>query len=313
MDSASAIRAYDLVRRFGERSAVDHVSFEVARGEVFGFLGPNGAGKSTTTRMLTGYLRPTSGTVEVGGVDAIKHPTAARRHTSVVSEEGNVYGDLSVWDNVMLMGELYGVRYRERHERACELLGRFDLTSHSGRSGRELSKGLRQRLMLCMALVSQPEVLFLDEPTSGLDVASARLIREIVLEVNQAHGTTVFLTTHNMEEAEQLCGRVAIIDHGRLVAIDSPAMLRARVHARRSVDVHFADYANAPADLLPELAGMEVMRLSDGFRVFAMEPGPLAQAIAVQAERRGIHIEGIATCAPTLEDVFVALTAKSAS
>jgi ABC-2 type transport system ATP-binding protein len=190
------------------------------------------------------------------------------------------------------------------------LLDRFELIPRCSQRGRELSKGLRQRLMLCMALVSDPEVLFLDEPTSGLDVASTHLIRDIVADRNRQQGTTVFLTTHNMDEAEHLCHRVAIINQGRLAAIDTPAALRARVHARRSVEVRFAESLPRPAALVPELADLEVAMLADGFRAFTPEPGSLAQLIARRADEQRLHIESIATLAPTLEDVFLTITAK---
>jgi len=307
---ASAIRADALTRSFGERVAVDGVSFEVAPGEIFGFLGPNGAGKSTTARMLTGFIPPTSGRALVNGIDVTQRPAAARRHIGVVPEEANVYADLSVWDNVMLMAELHGVDYATRDQRARALLDRFELIPRSGQRGRELSKGLRQRLMLCMALVSKPEVLFLDEPTSGLDVASTRLIRDIVADLNRERAMTVFLTTHNMEEAEKLCHRVAIIDRGRLVAIDTPMALRARMHARRSVEVRFSDSTPATDVFAAELAGREVVVLADGFRVYTPDPGALAQLIATLASERGMQLESIATLAPTLEDVFLSITGR---
>ena len=310
MDATAAIQADALTRAFGNRVAVDAVSFDVAPGEIFGFLGPNGAGKSTTARMLTGFIPPTSGRALVNGIDVAQRPTAARRHIGVVPEEANVYADLSVWNNIMLMAELHGVDNESRTARARTLLDRFELLPRSGQRGRELSKGLRQRLMLCMALVSAPEVLFLDEPTTGLDVASTHLIRDIVADLNRRQGTTVFLTTHNMDEAEQLCHRVAIINQGRLAAIDTPAALRARVHARRSVEVRFGQAVPRPTAFVPELADLDVTTLADGFRVFTPEPGPLAQLIATRATEQHLRIESIATLAPTLEDVFLTLTAK---
>ncbi len=305
-----AIRAEALSRAFDDRLAVGTVSFDVAPGEIFGFLGPNGAGKSTTARMLTGFILPTSGRALVNGIDVAKRPAAARRGIGVVPEEANVYADLSVWDNVMLMAELHGVDYAARNSRARVLLDRFDLIPRASQRGQELSKGLRQRLMLCMALVSEPDVLFLDEPTSGLDVASAHLIRDVVVELNRCRGMSVFLTTHNMEEAEQLCHRVAIIDCGRLVVIDTPAALSARVHARRSVEVRFSDAPQASSLFAPELAEREVALLPRGFRVYTSEPGALAQLIATRASERGVRLESIATLAPTLEDVFLSITAR---
>jgi ABC-2 type transport system ATP-binding protein len=296
-----------LSRRFGDCLAVDRVSFAVGRGEVFGFLGPNGAGKSTTARLLTGFLAPTAGRALIAGIDLARRPSAARRRIGVVPEEANVYADLSVRQNVRLMAELHGVPKALREARSRALLADFDLAGRAVQQGRELSKGLRQRLMLCMALISEPQILFLDEPTSGLDVASARLIREVVARLNRERGMTVFLTTHNMDEAEQLCHRVAIIDHGRLAAIDTPAALRSRVAARRSVQVRFADRAVEPEEVLPR-PGLEVQRLPDGWRVFDPEPGALAQAIAARATALGLCIESINTLAPTLEEVFLSIT-----
>ncbi|MFA5913170.1 MAG: ABC transporter ATP-binding protein [Burkholderiales bacterium] len=311
--SSKAIVAGELTRAFGERIAVNAVSFEVAAGEIFGFLGPNGAGKSTTARMLTGFISPTSGRALIAGIDMAQQPSSARRHIGVVPEEANVYADLTVWANVMLMAELHAVPKAARIERATRLLERFDLAGRATQKGAQLSKGLRQRLMLCMALVSEPQILFLDEPTSGLDVASARLIRDIVGEQNRSRGMTVFLTTHNMEEADQLCHRVAIIDKGRLAAIDRPDALRRRVDSRRSVEVRFAQFAGEPAGLAPELAHAEVTPLPNGFRAYTSQPGALAQAIAARAGAQGLRIESISTLAPTLEDVFLSITSHAAA
>jgi ABC-2 type transport system ATP-binding protein len=302
-----ALVAENLTRRFGNRVAVDHVSFTVGQGEVFGFLGPNGAGKSTTARMLTGFLAPSEGRAIVAGFDVAEHPSASRRHISVVPEEANAYADLTVRQNVLLMAELHGVPRAEREQRCTELLLAFDLAARAAQKGRELSKGLRQRLMLCMALVSAPQILFLDEPTSGLDVASTRMIREVIARMNREQGMTVFLTTHNMDEADQLCHRVAIIDRGRLAAIDTPAALRGRVDSRRSVVVKFAGAGATPAEVLPRL-DMEVETLIDGWRVFSPEPGPLAQHIAARTAALGLRIESLNTLSPTLEEVFVSIT-----
>ena len=302
-----ALVADGLTRCFGERMAVDHVNFSVGRGEVFGFLGPNGAGKSTTARMLTGFLAPTAGRAVVAGFDVAKSPGAARRHIGVVPEEANVYADLTVRQNVLLMAELHGVTKAQRELRCTELLQTFDLTARATQKGRELSKGLRQRLMLCMALVGSPQILFLDEPTSGLDVASTRMIHEVISRMNREQGMTVFLTTHNMEEADQLCHRVAIIDRGRLAAIDTPLALRGRVDSRRSVVVKFSGPGVGPADVLPR-PDMEIETLVDGWRVFSPEPGPLAQHIAARTAALGLRIDSLNTLSPTLEEVFLSIT-----
>ena len=302
-----ALTAEGLTRRFGERVAVDRVSFSVPFGEVFGFLGPNGAGKSTTARMRTGYLAPTQGRALIAGIDVARQPSQARRHIGVVPEEANVYADLSVRQNVLLMGELHGVDRVDRARRCDELLQTFDLVEHASHKGRQLSKGLRQRLMLCMALVSDPDVLFLDEPTSGLDVASTHMIRHEIDRLNRERGMSVFITTHNMEEAEQLCHRVAIMNRGRLVAIDTPAALRDRVASRRSVVVTFDGPVPEPDTLLP--AGMrEVQRQASGWRVYDPVPGVLVRHLATRCSELGYEIASLNTMAPTLEEVFMSLT-----
>ncbi len=304
----SVIEVQDLARRYGELVAVDHISFGVGRGEVFGFLGPNGAGKTTTVRMLTGYIPPTEGTALVNGYDVVAEPTKARQHTGVVPEEANVYVDLTVWQNVMLMAELHGVPRSGRTQRGRELLDLFGLGDRVKQKGRALSKGLRQRLMLCMALVSDPTVLFLDEPTTGLDVASARLIRELIVEMNRERGTTVFLTTHNIGEADQLCHRVAIIDEGRIAAIDTPEALRGAVESRRSVEVIFSGAPLGASDLRGLSDEAEVTEINGGFRVYGRDPGPAAQEIVSMANAKGAQIRAIRTLEPSLEDVFLHIT-----
>ena len=305
------IEAEALTRSYGDLRAVDRVTFSVARGEIFGFLGPNGAGKSTTVRMLTGYLPPDGGHALIAGYDVHLEPTLARSHVGVVPEEANVYADLSVWQNVMLMAELYGISRARRTQRGKELLQEFGLAEKSKKTGRELSKGLRQRLMLCMALVSDPEILFLDEPTSGLDVASARLIREVVLCLNRERAMTVFLTTHNLEEADELCHRVAIINRGRLAAIDTPQALRAQIQSRRSVEVRFTDPSVEVVDFVDGGAPPEIVRHTDGFRLYSRAPGQLAQEIASRAAARGVSIEEICTKTPSLEEAFLDITRQS--
>jgi ABC-2 type transport system ATP-binding protein len=307
----SVIEAQCLTRRFGELVAVDHVEFAVEEGEIFGFLGPNGAGKTTTVRMLTGVLDPTEGTATIQGHDIRKQSLVARGHLGIVPEEANVYLDLSVWRNVMLMAELHGVPRARRIEEGQRLLDRLGIAGRKRQKARALSKGLRQRLMLCSALVSGPEILFLDEPTSGLDVQSAHLIRRIVSEMNR-DGLTVFLTTHNMAEAEEMCDRVAIINHGRIVAIDTPAQLRDAMESSQYVEVSFAEGAPSGEDLdaLPGVA--RVGATDGGWRLYGEQPGRLASEVVRFAEAEGLAIAEIATRKPTLEDVFLHLTGTEA-
>jgi ABC-2 type transport system ATP-binding protein len=305
----AAIEVQGLTRRFGDLVAVDRVQFQVDEGEVFGFLGPNGAGKTTTVRMLTGVLDPTAGTAMIRGHDIRREPLAAREHLGIVPEQANVYVDLSVWRNVMLMAELHGVPRARRIEEGERLLDLLGLGERRDQKARALSKGLRQRLMLASALVSDPEILFLDEPTSGLDVQSARLIRSIVRDLN-GDGLTVFLTTHNMAEAEEVCGRVAIINGGRIAAIDTPDQLRDAMRSSQYVQVVFG--GGAPSEgRLEGLPGVErVVAQGGAWRLYSDQPGRLATEVVRLAEAEHLAIAEIATCRPTLEDVFMHLTGR---
>jgi ABC-2 type transport system ATP-binding protein len=303
----AALAAECLTRRFGERLAVDRIDFTVSYGEIFGLLGPNSAGKSTTVRMPTGYLATTAGHARREGIDVAFEPCHARRHIGVVPEEANVYADLSALHNVLLMAELHGVPRAERERRCRDLLTAFGLDGRAAQQGGELSKGLRQRLMLCMALVSEPSVSFLDEPTSGLDVASAHLIRDVVARLNREQGMTALLTTHNVAEAETLCQRVGILRVGRLAAIDTPPALRRRVASRRSVVATVTGTVPDTAMVLPAIE-IETAPLPAGWRVYAAEPGPLAQHIAVRCAALGLELASLSTVEPSLEDVFVSIT-----
>ncbi len=286
----AVIEAKGLTRTFGSLVAVDHVTFEIFQGEIFGFLGANGAGKTTTVRMLTGVIDPTKGTAAIQGHDIRKESLLSRTHIAVVPEEANVYLDLTVWQNLMLMAELHGIERHQRFRKAGQLLDTFGLSDKTKQKARTLSKGLRQRLMLCAALVTDPKILFLDEPTSGLDVQSARLIRKTVGDLNQ-NGLTVFLTTHNMDEASELCSRVAIIDKGRIVAIDSLEKLRSAISARQYIKVSFAGTLPEPNDLsvIPGVSQVEVDHQT--FRLYTELPGQVITKV-VLSETARFNIRG---------------------
>jgi len=303
----SVIEAHALTRRFGDLVAVDHVGFAVQSGEVFGFLGPNGAGKTTTVRMLTGVLDPTLGTALIQGHDIMEDPLSARAHLGVLPEEANCYLDLSVWRNLMLSGELYGLSAQQRKREGERLLDMVGLADRKRQKARTLSKGLRQRLMMACALVSNPDVLFLDEPTGGLDVKSARLLRDRIRGM-KPRGVTVFLTTHNMDEAEELCDRVAIINHGRIAAIESPAELKARMKSSQHVEVSFAGAA-LPRDALESLPGVLNVIEKDGlYRVYSESPGQLATEMVRLCDQKGAEVDSLCTCKASLEQVFLQLT-----
>ena len=306
----AVIQVQNLTRKFGDLVAVDHVEFGVYQGEIFGFLGPNGAGKTTTVRMLTGVIDPSEGSATILGHDIRKESLLSREHIAVVPEEANVYLDLSVWKNLMLMAELHGVTRDWRHREAERLLNALGLAERKRQKARELSKGLKQRLMLCAALVTGPEVLFLDEPTSGLDVQSARLIRQIITDLNR-NGLTVFLTTHNMSEASEICSRVAIIDKGRIAAIDAPERLSSTISSRQYVEVRFAGATPDHGKLVSLPTVLQIDSDNRTYRLYTKMPGQVATQIVQLADKSGLEIMHLSTCKPTLEDVFLHFTGGS--
>ena len=301
----TAIEVKGLIKNYEEITAVNHINFEVRKGEIFGFLGPNGAGKTTTIRILTGVIKPDSGTATIMDYSILKEPLKAKQIISVVPEMANAYIDLTAWQNLMLIGELYGVSKKKRQERADHLLKEFKLFERRNHLARGFSKGMKQKLILCMALLTEPQVLFLDEPTSGLDVESARLIRDTIRQYNE-HGATIFLSTHNMEEANQLCDRIAIINYGRIAAIDSPENLRMESSSLKSVEISF----NKPVPVnelsgIPKITGAK--KIGDKIRLYTDEPHSVINSLTNYARSKGLTIVSLNTLAPTLEDVFIKL------
>jgi ABC-2 type transport system ATP-binding protein len=306
--SMNAIEVQALTKHFRSFTAVDHISFEVNKGEIFGFLGPNGSGKSTTIRMLTGVIRPDEGKAIIMGHDVQKEPLKAKQVMGIVPETSNAYIELSAWNNLMLMGELYGVSKKQRDERAERLLKQFGLYERRDSPARGFSKGMKQRLILCMALINEPSVLFLDEPTSGLDVESTRLINDVIRDLNKA-GTTVFLTTHDMAEANQLCERIAIINHGAIAAIDRPEVLKQMVSGRQSVEVSFQRTVDT-GDLSAFARVKRVEKRGDKLRLYTEDVNETIDSITGFANAQGLKIVSLNTLAPSLEDIFVELTQK---
>lgn len=301
-----AIEVINLSKKYGALLAVDHIAFEVSRGEMFGFLGPNGAGKTTTLRILTGVIKADEGNASILGYEA--GSLMSKQVIGVVPEMANAYPDLSGWNNLMLVAELYSVPAREARERGVSLLEELGILSRKDDLVKTYSKGMRQRLILCMALVSNPEVLFLDEPTSGLDVQSTRLIKNLLQNLN-TKGKTIFLTTHNMDEANQLCTRVAIINRGRIVAVDTPERLRLATSGMHSVEVSF--YKTPDPEVLTRLPDVNrVARLGDKYRLYTPNPGELVVSLVNYSCANGLRIVSLSTLAPSLEDAFVALTER---
>ena len=220
------IRVENLVKKFGELTAVDNVSFNVERGEIFAFLGPNGAGKTTTIKMLTTLLKPTSGSLELDGLDPTIHRDEVRKRFGVVFQDPSLDQDLTAWENMEIHGVLYGVPRKERRERATTLLQLFELWERRDALVKTFSGGMRRRLEIARGLLHTPKVLFLDEPTLGLDPQSRNQMWTHVRSLNETDNVTVFLTTHYMDEADRVASRIGIVDHGRLVAIGSSRELK---------------------------------------------------------------------------------------
>jgi len=303
-----AIRANNLTKYYDELLAVDHVNFEVKTGEIFGFLGPNGAGKTTTVRMLTGISKPTEGTAEIMGYDIQKQSVQAKELMGIVPDISNVYTDLSAWNNLIFTGRLYDIPKAEREERAKELLQLFGLYDRRDDMVDGFSKGMKRRVCIAMALMNKSSILFLDEPTTGLDVQSVLTIRDLIRKQNR-EGLTIFLTTHNMEEANQMCDRVAIINKGNLIAIDTPERLKRTIKELQSVEVSFQ---NVKRDLTNDLENFSdvthVAKHGDKYRIYTDDPSTILPALWEYAETKGLKIITVNTLGPSLEDVFVELT-----
>jgi ABC-2 type transport system ATP-binding protein len=308
----TVIQVSGLTKQYGDVIAVHDVSFEVGRGEIFGLLGPNGAGKTTTIRMLTGLTKPTSGTAIVAGRDCVRESLAVKATIGVVSEVSNLYNEMSAWDNLMFIGQLYRVDKSTRTARAKELLEAFQLFERRRDRLRTYSKGMKRRVRIAAALVHNPKVLFLDEPTSGLDVQSSRLIRSIVRELNE-EDTTVFLTTHYIEEADQLCNRVAIIREGKIIAEDSPEKLKASLQGERILEVAFSkDAPGIEALLQTNGSVVDVSREGDKYRIRTTNTSTVVMELVQLASLNDLEIVSINTKQPSLEDVFVKYTGLDA-
>jgi ABC-2 type transport system ATP-binding protein len=302
----NAIKVEQLTKKFGNINAVDNISFEVKKGEFFGFLGPNGAGKTTTIRILTGIINATSGKVSIMNHDIGRHKLEAKKLMGVIPEVSNAYMDLSGWINMMFQGELYGLHRKELYALSKELLIDFDLYSRKDQKVKFYSKGMKQRLIICMALLNRPEILFLDEPTSGLDVSSTFMIREKIRNINSG-GTTIFLTTHNMEEASQMCERIVIINKGRIAAVNSPENLKLTVKKLQSIIVAFdRDMDKKSVYSLPGVKDVE--KVGDKMRIFTEIPGELVFHLVDFARENDLKILTLNTLTPSLEDVFLKLT-----
>jgi len=302
------IETTGLTKRYSEVVAVNDISFQVGSGELFGFLGPNGAGKTTTINLLTGLARLDAGRINIGGIDCTSNPKAAQHLVGIVPDESNLYPELTGFENLCFCAALYGMRKKERQMRARELLDTFSLTDAADRRFAGYSKGMKRKLTFAAGIIHQPPILFLDEPTTGIDVASARQVRQIIAELHRK-GTTVFLTTHYIEEAERLCERIAFIVNGRIVRTDRTTDLLQPIKGK---NVLLLSVSNSVANLSEEMASVfpqyQLQSTTQGqIRVESAEPvsvGPLVRFL----EDRGVQVTEARRHLPSLEDVFVQVT-----
>jgi ABC-2 type transport system ATP-binding protein len=307
------LEARELKKSFDGVKALDGVSFAVWQGELFGFLGPNGAGKTTTINILTGLARQDSGSIRIGGVECTGNPKAAQHLIGVVPDESNLYPELTGFENLCFSGALYGMRRDDRRRRALALLETFGLSDAANRKFGGYSKGMKRKLTIAAGIIHHPRILFLDEPTTGIDVASARQIRQLIADLHRA-GTTIFLTTHYIEEAERLCDRIAFVVSGQIVRIDTMVELLKPIHQRNvmlfSVSRFSADLIGVLTSAFPNLE-FHAPAVGDQVRVESEEPirvGPLVRFF----EDQGVEVIEARRVRPSLEEVFVRITGVEA-
>jgi ABC-2 type transport system ATP-binding protein len=307
-DNQPTIEVSNLTKHYGEVIAVNDISFKVGHGELFGFLGPNGAGKTTTINILTGLARLNAGKINISGIDCTRNPKAAQHLIGIVPDESNLYPELTGFDNLCFCAALYGMRKNDRQKRAQELLTIFGLTNASNRKFAGYSKGMKRKLTFAAGIIHQPPILFLDEPTTGIDVSSARQVRQIIADLHH-QGTTIFLTTHYIEEAERLCERIAFIVNGRIVRTDRTAILLEPVKGKNvlllSISSSKANLSEEMGSAFPEYQFQPAA--SGQIRVESADPvnvSPLVRFL----EEQGIRVTEARRYLPSLEDVFVQIT-----
>jgi ABC-2 type transport system ATP-binding protein len=311
--SGAIVRTLDLTKIYAgtDFRAVDELNLSVGVGEIFGLLGPNGAGKTTTAGMLTTRVIPTSGTAFIGDIDIVAQPALTKQLVGVVSQTNTLDRQLNVWENLYFHGRLFGIGATESRQIADDLLGKFQLSKWAKASVYALSGGMAQRLMVARSIFHRPAVLFMDEPTAGLDPQSRLALWDILRELN-ADGQTILLTTHYMEEADQLCGRVAIMDHGKILALDTPARLKQGVGADTIVTVKASGDQERLAEVLQREVD-EVTRIRPteaGLEMHVRGRARLLPRVVAAAEGGGFQVADLSISEPSLETVFINLTGR---
>jgi ABC-2 type transport system ATP-binding protein len=306
-----AIDVRGIVKRFGEFTAVGGVSFTVEEGEIFGLLGPNGAGKSTLIRMLTTLLPPTEGTAVVSGFDITADADGVRRSIGVIPQALTSDLELSVEENLIIFAKLYGVPRARRRELIDELLAAVELTQWRSAPVKNLSGGMRRRVEIARGLVHEPRIFFLDEPTTGLDPVSRVAVWEMLRRIKSQRDLTVLLTTHYMDEADKLCDRIAIVDHGQLKALDSPLRLKTSIPGQNTVEVSFAAAPAGWVDRLRALPDVQAVSGEDSVFRLSTRNGPATTlALMQEAARSGLAVQSLSVQSTTLDDVFVHYTGR---
>jgi ABC-2 type transport system ATP-binding protein len=307
-----AIQVVNIVKQYGNFTAVNGVSFDVAEGEIFGLLGPNGAGKSTLIRMMTTLLEITQGDAFIEGFNVRKEPDKARRSIGVIPQAMTSDGDLTVWENLSIYSKLYSIPAADREQSIDELLELVDLTQWRDAPARNLSGGMRRRLEIARGLVHRPRIFFLDEPTTGLDPVSRVAVWEMITNIKQKRNLTVLITTHYMDEADRLCDRIAIVDHGKLVALDSPRALKASIPGSSVIEAQFLKPAEGWQQTLSGLAAVNSVQPegADMYRILTDDGSRTTTALVETAVRAGVVIKSLTVQTTTLDDVFVHYTGR---
>jgi ABC-2 type transport system ATP-binding protein len=313
LSDKSIIVVKNLTKAFGDFVAVDNITFDMKKGEIFGLLGPNGAGKSTTIRMLSTLTRPTKGTAIIGGFDVVKQDNEVRKLIGIVSEKMIMYNRLTAKENLWFFGTLFGMPKDELNKRIDELLDLVQLTKWKKAQVGTFSTGMKQRMNIIRALLNMPQVLFLDEPTLGLDPQSTVEIREFVRKLNRDLDTTILITTHMMGEADMLCDRIGIIDHGKIVALDTPTNLKNNI-AGANTTILTLEIANLTPDLLETVRALDCVETvaqenSMHIKVHAHGEGAFDSIIDAVRGKKG-NIVSMQNIQPTLEDVFLHITGR---
>jgi ABC-2 type transport system ATP-binding protein len=305
------IEVRNITKKFGDFTAVDGISFSVEHGEIFALLGPNGAGKSTLIRMLTTLIPTTSGSAGICGHDVMKEANAVRRLIGVIPQAMTSDLELSVEENLLIYAKLYGVSRERRRQLMGELLEAVELTKWRDKQVKNLSGGMRRRVEIARGLIHEPRIFFLDEPTTGLDPVSRVGVWEMLRQLKQRRDLTVLLTTHYMDEADKLCDRIAIVDHGKLVALDSPMKLKASISGTNILEVSFAETPAGWEDRLKALPAVENVSGHDNLFRIATSNGPATtMALLDAAAQINLPVHSLSVQSTTLDDVFVHYTGR---